>query len=250
MSVTQTTSPPAAPAISQIERIRVWDHREGGGTWILPSLSTTEAIPTLWQVLHLINSDWHNAATDNSMPQDNAEGSELALWQMDALETLKPRYIQCLFSYINFFFTLENGFQVLLSELGEVNHELSLRLPMPKRPKRTAYINKLRRVRNYTVVHWGGPHNKNELDSCAGRYWGFSWPGKAKNMTDLTFGSASLVGASDRVLQPIPDTHQLCMAYLKQYDEQCADLLTRIVAHLPKTIGTRKYEIVARKKAV
>ena len=62
---------------------------------------------------------------------------------MDALESLKPRFIQCLFSYINFFFTLENGFQVLLSELCELNSELGLELKAPKRPKRTAYIHKL-----------------------------------------------------------------------------------------------------------
>jgi hypothetical protein len=40
---------------------------------------------------------------------------------MEALERLKPRFVQCLFSYINFFFTLENGFAVLFDELREID---------------------------------------------------------------------------------------------------------------------------------
>ncbi len=238
---------PSALAISKIAPVRVWDHRDGGGTWLLPSLSHTEIIPTLWQILYLIQSDWGQAAACFAVPHEAVDDSEMAFSQMNALESLKPRYIHCLFSYINFFFTLENGFQVLLTELGQLNNELQLRLDVPKRPKQPAYVEKLRRVRNNTVVHWGGPAKKNELDSRAGRFWGFSWPGGSSDLTDLAFGNESLQGANDRVLHPIPKTHSICVEYLKQYDEKCADLLGRIVTRLPITLGTRQYEHVRRR---
>jgi hypothetical protein len=116
-----------------------------------------------------------------------------------------------------------------------------LNLEIPKWPKRTQYIEKLRLVRNNTVVHWGGPDKKYEIDSQAGRLWGFSWPGDAVDLTNLAFGSQSLVGAKDRVLQPIPVTHELCMQYLKQCDVRCVDLFNRIIECLPITIGTQEY---------
>src|SRR5438445_9194163 len=179
MSTAQQLPALDAPAFSMIPPIRVWDHREGGGTWILPSLSHTEGIPTLWQILHLIRSDWAKAAADFSIPDDCAGNSAKALCHLDAFESLKPRYIQCLFSYINFFFTLENGFRILFSELGELNHELGLKLAVPKRPKRPAYIEKLWLVRNYTVVHWGGPNKICDLDSRTVRLWCLSWSSDA-----------------------------------------------------------------------
>ncbi len=144
---------------------------------------------------------------------------------------------------MNFFFTLENRFRVLLSERGKLNRELNLRLPVPKEPKRTAYITTLRLVRNHTVVDWGGPKGKNHLDSCAGRQRGFSWPSTAPPLTDRVFGHSSLEGASDRVLEPLPETHRLCSEYLKLSNERCADLLTRIVAHLPKTLGVKDLRV-------
>lgn len=177
MSIARETPASDVPAISKIEPIRVWDHAEGRGTWVLPALSHTEAIPTLWKILDLIRSDWTEAAAALSIPDNCTDISSKACFHLDALEYLKPRFIQCLFSYINFFFTLENGFQVLLSELGDLNHELGLKLKIPKSPKRPPYIEKIWLVRNHTVVHWGGPGKKHELDSRAGRLWGFSWPG-------------------------------------------------------------------------
>ena len=133
------------------------------------------------------------------------------------------------------------SFKIVLSEFGKLDRELGLKLDVPKHPKRPPYIDKLRRVRNSTVVHWGGSEKKHQLDSQAGRRWGFSWPGDATDLRNLAFGSQSVIGAQDRGLQPIPATHEVCMKYLKQYDDKCVDLFRGIASHLPITLGTRQY---------
>jgi hypothetical protein len=248
MSIAQEILGSDVPAISKIAPIRVWDHGERRGTWVLPDLSHTEAIPTLWKILDLIRSDWTQAAAAVSLPENCNEFSSKASFHLDALESLKPRFVQCLFSYINFFFTLENGFQVLLSELGTLNHELDLKLKVPKAPKRPAYIEKLWLVRNHTVVHWGGPEKKHELDSRAGRLWAFSWPGDATDLTNLAFGSLTLVGARDHVLKPILETHDICLKYLKKWDDNCVELFEAILSHLPMKVGAREYVHVGKKK--
>jgi hypothetical protein len=203
-------------------------------------------MPTLWSILHQIEVDWRDAAAVsvyNGLPQDN--NARLA-FLFDTYESLTPRYIQCLFSYINFFYLLENGLLVLFDELREISRTLDLRLKLPKKPKRSDYIRKVRLVRNHTVVHWGGPDKKHQLDSRAGRMWGFGWSTAANDLSDLQFGYLSVVGASNRTLKPLGETHRLCTAYLTELDSVSTDLLTEIQARLPLTVGTRDYSVVTK----
>jgi hypothetical protein len=227
--------------VSKIGPIRVWDSAGGGGTWILPSLSHTEIIPTFWIILHQIVSDWTDAAGQYALSAQASSTVDKATFLFDTFELLKPRFIQCLFAYINFFFTLEKGFEVFYDELKRINYELGLKIKPEKKPTWPAYVKKMRRVRHYTVVHWGDPKGNHELDSRAGRNWGFSYPGDADSLIEMTFGNESLEGAADRVLSPLSETHQICASYIKQYDRICADLLARIIAHLPMTVGSRQY---------
>jgi hypothetical protein len=230
-------------AVAKIWPIRVWDHAPGGGAWVFPGLSNTEAIPTLWGVLHQIHDDWLREAGRFSYAGHRTADPELerTRFLFAALDELKPRYIQCLFSYINFFFVLENGFSVFYDELRALQHQLGLGLKTDKKPKDPAYFAKLRRVRNTTVVHWGGPEKKHDINSRAGRYWGFSFDGASDNLADLRFGSTSLVGADDRQLESIPETHRICTDHLKQYDALCAELFERVVSRLPITVGGKEY---------
>ncbi len=142
---------------------------------------------------------------------------------------------------IHFFFLLENGFEVLYDELKDLQHELGLHFTIPKKPKPPEYREKLRRVRNTSAVHWGGPDKKQSLDSQAGRKWGFSLDATADTFIDLCFGSISLAGANDRQLLSLPETHRICVDYLKQFDMRCAEIMERIVSHLPRTRGSREY---------
>lgn len=150
--------------LPKIWPIRVWD-RKNIGTWTLPSLNHTEVIPTLWVILHQIDSDWKDHASSYSYSALKKHHIHKAEFFVHALDELEPRYIQCLFSYINFFFTLENGLSIFYDELKNLKDELGLRLRIAKKPKRVPYIEKLRLVRNNTVVHWGGPDKKHDVDS-------------------------------------------------------------------------------------
>jgi hypothetical protein len=230
--------------IAKVQAIRVWDHGPKGGTWTLPGLSHRGIMPTLWIILHQLESDWRDVAQEH--PYTGDPGDELARSSFlhDALNRITPRYIQCLFSYVNFFCLLENGFGVLYDELRQLNRELDLKLKVAKKPRRNEYIEKLRRVRNNTVVHWGGPAQKHDLDSRAGRMWGVALPSAATDLVGLEFGYLGVVGAQDRVLKSLGETHLCCVAYLQQFDAASADLLSRIVAHMPIEVGTRQYQAV------
>ena len=226
--------------ISKVWPIRVVDNTLNGA-WVEPSLSHIEIIPTLYRILQQINDDWMGEASKFSFSSMKAPSSDRTAFLFYALDELKPRYIQCLFSYINFFFTLENGFSVFHDELKHIKDELDLKIKINKKPKRPSYVEKLRLVRNHTVTHWGGPDKKHGINSRAGRMWGFSFPGDADNLVELAFGSSSLVGADDRSLLSIPETHKICMSYIKSYDDICADLLNQIISYLPIKIGNREY---------
>lgn len=220
--------------------IRVWDHKNNR-TWSLPALSNMEIIPTFWAILHQIDRDWKEHALKFSFATANAHDTDRNRLLFEALEELKPRFIQCLFSYINFFFTVETGYSIFHDELKNLKDKLRLRLKVAKKPKRNPYIEKLRLVRNHTVVHWGGPDKKHDIDSRAGRYWGFSFSTNADSLVDLEFGSLTLVGAKDRVLKSLPETHKICTDHLKQYDLISANLLSEIVKHLPIKTGDLEY---------
>ena len=222
--------------LPRIWPIRVWDHKNDR-TWTLPSLDHIEVIPTLWRVLDQIDTDWKDHAARYSYSALKDPDLDKAVFVVHAVDELKPKYILSLFSYINFFFTLENGLSIFYDELKNLKDELSLKLKIAKTPKRVPYIEKLRLVRNHTVVHWGGPDKKHDLDSKAGRLWGFSLSTNVDDLTYLEFGYSSLVGAKDRTLKSLPETHIICIGYLKQYDALCAELLNRIANHLPMKIG-------------
>lgn len=223
-------------AIEGVPLIRVWDHSPGGGTWVLPGLSTVEAFPTMWGALHLAHNDWVAEANSYSLvgaDQGAAESVRLSL-ALDALEILKPRFILSLYSYISIFYVLENGFCVLFDELKHLHGQLGLRSKIHPKPKRPAYLYVMDRIRDHTVVHWGGPRKKHALNSRAGRYWGFSWDSEASSLVDLRFGGISLVGAAERQLLSLSETHGICTKYLAAYDSRCAELQERIVSNLPK----------------
>lgn len=225
--------------LPKIYPIRVIDNSLNRA-WSLPGLSHLDIIPTFWSILFQIQNDWKTEVEKYSLPLKTDQETLLISTTEISIE-LEPRYIQCLFSYINFFFTLENGYSVLHSELKGLMHELGLHLPTIKRPKRCPYLEKMHRVRNFTVVHWGGPEKKSDINSAAGRLWGISYKNDPINLLDMEFGYLTLAGAEDRTLKSLRETHKICVDYLKQYDHSCADLLSKIVERLPLTIGFREY---------
>jgi hypothetical protein len=227
--------------LPKIWPICVWDHQPGGSTWVLPKLSHIEVIPTLWIILHQIVDDWDQYSSEFSFENVDSPGISKAEYQSYAFEELKPRFINCLFSYINFFFLVENGFSIMFDEIKGIAKELDLTIKTPKKPKRGEYLRRLRMVRNHTVVHWGGPKNKDAIDSRAGRQWGFSFPGDADTLKDISFGAMSLIGATDRELRTLSETHTEATSYLRKYDVACAEMLQEIIRALPLRKGSREY---------
>lgn len=225
-------------SLPKIYPIRVSNEK---ATWITPSLDHIFIIPTFWTILHNIVRDWEEAALKYPFPPDLNTGERIN-YEMYAFDELEPQYIQCLFSYINFYFTLENGLNIFYDELKRLHYELGLSEKMPKKPKRDLYIDKLWRVRVFTVVHWGGPDKKHKLNSIAGRSWGLAYKNDVNNLIDLEFGYSSVVGAEDRVLKPIKETHEICTNHIIKLDEACASIMLKITSYLPLTIKGNKYE--------
>lgn len=229
--------------------IRVWDDNING-TYVYPSLSHWEEFPTLLKILNLIDADWKKLAKNYTFPFKGVLKNQKITFMSSTLDGLKPHFIFHLFSYINFFFTLDYGFKGLYKELKEINHKLGLNYKFPKQPKWNDYIKKIKLVRNKTVVHWGDPNSDRSPDTSAGKMWGFSFPTDDNNLLNLSFGSSSVVGASDRVLKPLPETHLICKKYLLEFDAVCSNMFKQIIESLPISIDGRRFEYTSPNKKV
>ena len=231
-------------SIAKVSTVAVWDHSPGGGVSVFPGLSISEAFPTLWNVLHQIHEDRIRESNEYNYADYKGDNPEVdrAVFLLIVMEDLKPRYIHCLFSYINFFFTLEIGFSNLYGELKRFQAHLGLGLKIPKKPRAPENYHKLRRIRNHTVVHWGGPDKNADINSAAGRMWGFSVDSNADTLLALRVGASSIAGADDRYLEPISEIHRNCADYLKAYDDLCAGILEEVASRLPTTVGDIEYK--------
>src|SRR5258708_16525048 len=165
-------------SVTKLGVIRVCDRSPGGGLWTLPGTPNIGMIVP-WRILHQIVVDWEDYAATHAIP---AEAEPELNIMLDSLVEQEPRYIQCLFSYIIFFFLLESGFRALLAELRKITRDLGLSPVRSKQPPRSEYIERLWRVRTHSIVHWGGPDKKDILNSHAGRYWDNTWPGVASSL--------------------------------------------------------------------
>lgn len=199
----------------------------------------------LWTVLHNCHDDWRNFSRSYPIPSDKEEDVRRELLS-EALVHLQPRFIQCLFSYVNFFFLMDTGFGRLSKEVSDLYRKLQLKPKALKKPKPCSYIEKLRLVRNKTIVHWGEPKNAEceSPDDRAGWSWDRFLLTNDEDLYDFIFGGSSVPGALDRQLLPFRETHRICTEYLWKYDEHCASLLVGLKPHLPKTVDGVRYEIV------
>jgi hypothetical protein len=207
----------------------------------IPETQVLENIPVVWTMLEQVIQDW--AAASRSYPSfGNVKDEEKrAVLQFEAFRSFKPRLFQCLFSYIIFFFMLENGYHFVFSELNRLNRDLELRIRHGKLPKRTPFIWDLWKLRVYTVAHWAETEKAQIADSVAGRQWGYSfghtksreeWAGDMEHIVPLFPGVA---------IASLPETHTRCSKYLRQFDQTCADYLRDIIAQMPRTRDRVEY---------
>jgi hypothetical protein len=242
--------------LAQILPVRVLDNGNQA-TWGIPSSSVVMNIPALWEILNQIVQDWRSVASEYRLPASVNSDDHAMTFAMDAIERTKPRFIQCLFSYITFFFMLENGYHSVYSELNQLNRELGLKLQHDKPPKRTEFVNRLWRIRNVSIAHWADAGDKDSVDSIAGRGWGLSFSAsgadaRSWNLEELQTlvsrfrrhdkGTGATEISANLRTKPIPQMHSLCSSYLGQFDSVCASYLGDIKSRLPMAVGDRRYD--------
>lgn len=229
-----------ASKLEGIWPINVIDH-EMPGAWVTPDASTLGNIPLLRKILDQIVQDWKSEAAKYNLPASRrARDHVRSTLFFDAVDMIIPRFIQSLFSYIVFFFMVENGYHLVYSRLNKLNDDLGLHLPHGRLPQRTEFRERLWLVRNFSVAHWSGTENKRRLDSSAGRDWGIFWNQNA-SLEELQFGATGVSGSKNRQLEPLPEIHRLCSLYLDEFDEVCANYLLDIKSYLPLKVGSREY---------
>jgi|688.fasta_scaffold205094_1 hypothetical protein len=238
-------SQPPELKVKRVPLVRAWCESPPS-TWVYPGFGVWEQLPTLWTILHNCHDDWRSYSKAHPLPRDLEENLRIDL-VFEAMDELRPRFIQCLFSYVNFFFLMETGFWGVSDEMKKFYKKLGIEIKAAPEPERCSYIDRLRVIRNTTVVHWGQPISKRKgptPDDHAGRHWGGSWSTNDEDLYDFNFGGMVVPGAVDRKLLPFRETHRICTEYLRQYDEHCASLLLGLEPHLPRTVDGVRYEFV------
>jgi hypothetical protein len=241
MLISRVSRPKAEIRLAYLRPVRVTDI-SAKATWVLPGTMPSQ-LPVLWKALELAQADWRATCAANPVAWETGDAHAMAHHQ-EVLDAVLPRYILCLFSYVHNFFLLENGYQILFTEISRLPSIVGEKLAMAKRPKRPAYVEILRRVRNHTMTHWGGPEQRLNLDSRAGRYWGLSWPTQDTTFDNLVFGGDSVVGAADRSLLPLAEMHNLLVPYLLDYDHTCTAMFESFRGLMPRTHAGRDYAAV------
>lgn len=238
--------------LSKLQPIRFFDDK-APGTATIPDEGVLHTIPLLWKILEQIATDWETEAgkyPPNTTPEPASE----------ALEQIKPRFVQYVFSYIIFFFMLDQAYAFAYYQLNALNRELDLKVHHGKPPKETEFIKRLWAIRNRSIAHWAttdkGLDEIYSTNSIAGRHWGMifstSYEGTSViRYLQLGFGegihlsrpdqTGSGSTSSDLGTKPIPIMHQLCSEYLGAYNEVCANYLSDIASHLPVTLGNHRY---------
>ncbi len=226
--------------LSKHEPIEVVDNNEFVIRYI-PERQVLENIPVIWTMLEQVIQDWTTASRAYPSFANVKNKDKRAVLEFEAFRGFKPRIFQCLFSYIIFFFMLENGYQFVYSELNRVNRDLKLGIRCKKPPKHTEFIEALWKLRNYTVAHWASPTRKHLSDSIAGRQWGYAY-GHTKRHDEWGGDMEHIVpGFPGVALASIPETHTRCSKYLGEFDQICADYLKAIIAQMPKTLNGVEY---------
>jgi hypothetical protein len=237
--------------LPQMKPIAVLDNKKKAwGT--LPSSPVFGNISTLWIILEQIVNDWKSEANKYPKSVASKPGKELLEFH-DAFETIKPFYIRCLFSYVVFFFMLENGYNYVYSQLNWMNKKLCLNLPHGKLPSRPDFVRTLWRIRNFSVAHWADTEKRQCIDALEGRDFGIfcALESGQYELAQLQFGltgatrddeaSGKTERSKDRRTKPLLETHTLCSNYLKELDGVCSDYLSDIKARLPTSLDACQY---------
>ncbi len=212
-------------------------------------------IPLLWEILELIIRDWERETTPLQAVVNSSSGEHEKLFHTSkAFITLQPHYLKSVFSFAVFVIALEGAYDRFYEELNALNRKSFLRVSHDKKPKPTAYVEKVRMIRNISVAHIGSKKER-ATNAAAAMMWQPMTLGKGINeswdLNKMTFGGMKLtlrdstgkvIDQSDNLgIKGIPEMDSLCRQYLDEYDRVCAAYLKAIHAKLPVTIGDEEY---------
>jgi len=176
------------------------------------------------------------------------------------IERIKPRYIQCLFSYIMFFLLLEDAYHTFYRCLNGLNRAASLSVKHDKEPKPPALYGKVKLIRNKAIAHYGGGIPRDaDPDSLVALQWDFGWSLADRDsirLEDMWFGGIQLglvdtrsgktEKSKNRRIGPIGKIHESLSEYLADFDRVCAEYLRGIRAKLPKVVNSVSYGTLPR----
>jgi hypothetical protein len=191
------------------------------------------------QNLSEVVRDWERASAPYQSRIDSSEQEDgLTVEAARAFVALQPVFLKCVFSYAMFFIATEHAYERLYSQLECANRLSGIHLKHKKKPKRSSTVEKIRKVRNLSIVHLASSKN-GEIRSRSALSWQpLSWSrpdGDLWNIDRMEFGAFRSVAkapdgkvlsqSEDIKLPGIPELHRECLNYLKQFDEICTEYL-------------------------
>jgi hypothetical protein len=240
------------------------DNKKNKSHWRKPKPALYSNIPMLWDILKSIEIDWKREAEPFQVCIDKSTSKNEQLFSVGkAFIGLQPHYLKCLFSYVMFFVSLENTYDLFYRELNTLNRKPVFNVKHNnKKPKRNNYIKKVRLIRNISIAHIGSS-KINRIDSKAGMTWQPLSLAKSKDdegwdINKMAFGSFRMTSrdSSGKVIEQqcvdleikgILELHKRCMEYIDEYDEICANYLTTIISKLPIIDGDNFYYLLKLK---
>jgi len=186
----------------------------------------------------------------------------ISYFDLEALHSLPRYYIKYLFTYVFFFGALTEVYEVFYDDLKNLNDELhkehQLRIKLPKMPKKTPYIEKVKKIRNISITHVGKQNKKNPATSTVAANWKYVTIELPKNepmdINKLCFFSCridckdsdgKMVHTSeDLEIKGIHELHENCTKYLEEFDSVCAEILEKISCELPLKNGDKEFTLI------
>jgi hypothetical protein len=212
-------------------------------------------IPLLWQILGIVVSDWRREIAPLQKAIDTAGTESEKLYHFSrAFFSLQPHYLKCLFSYSVFFVALEGAYGVFYTQLNELNRRAFFNCTHRKPPNRTNYTEKVRLIRNISLVHMGS-NEEDPVTSAAAMMWQPLTASKKQDeewdLDKITFGGFKRIArdakgntisqSRDLEIRGTSELETECRRYLLEYDTLCSDYLKAIHAKLPITVGDEEY---------
>jgi hypothetical protein len=224
-----------AKLLHEIQKIRIVG--SSGDIKEIPSYLLVSKIPIILHFLSLIVSDWERDSNPKQMEIDKAaETSEPIFELTTAMQALEPIFLKCLFSY-GFFFVATNAiYRNVHISIHRANADTNFHVSLQKPPKIPLELQKLVKVRNWSIAHLGEA-NASELDQLSAMYWSPTVVSKESSrswdLNRMSFGSfklrlrskkdGSTIESTDLELENIPRLHEITSKYFSSYDSICVE---------------------------